>query len=122
MFHEVGETSRKFLDITGKVADRVVQASLSSPYYSFAGIALLSAMMVRGKLISPDTSNLVTGTGLVLLGANAVTESIPLLSGMSSGAFIDNEYDKQPVSPWAIPDNRIELDESLERYLETVES
>ena len=101
LIHETGLTARKFLEVTGSLADRVVQASITSPYYSVTAVALLSAMMVRGKLIPPETSMIVTGAGLALLGANTVSESIPLISGMSSGAFIDNEYDQQPVSPWA---------------------
>lgn len=103
MIHESGEVTREGLRQIGRVADRVVQASLSSPYYSVSAVALLSAMMVRGRLIPPETSMIVTGAGLTLLGANTVSESIPILSGMSSGAYIDNEYDKQPVSPWAVP-------------------
>lgn len=113
MIHETGEISRETLRQIGRVADRVIQASITSPFYSFTAVALLSAMMVRGNLIPPETSMLVTGTGLTLLGANTVMESIPILSGMSSGAFIDNEYDKQPISPWAI--------EPVDKYLKTVE-
>lgn len=101
LIHETGETSRELLKGIVKVADRVVQASITSPYYSVTAVALLSAMMVRGKLIPPETSMIVTGAGLTLLGANAVSESVPIISGMSSGAYIDNEYDQQPVSPWA---------------------
>ena len=108
-----GETTREGLKIMGKLADRVVQASITSPYYSVCAIALLSSMMVRGKLIPAETSMLVTGTGLTLLGANTVMESIPILSGMSSGAYIDNQYDDHPVSPWAIVDT--------DKYLETIE-
>lgn len=103
IIHEGGETTRQFIRSVGSLADRVVQASITSPYYSVTAIALLSAMMVRGRLIPPETSMIVTGAGLTLLGANTVSESIPIISGMSSGAYIDNEYDKQPVSPWAPP-------------------
>ena len=110
---ETGETSREIVRTVGRLADRVVQASITSPYYSVTAVALLSAMMVRGRLIPPETSMIVTGAGLTLLGANAVSESIPILSGMSSGAYIDNEYDKQPVSPWANA-------EPIDRYLETI--
>lgn len=104
LIHETGETTREGLRMIGRVADRVVQAGITSPYMSVTLVALLSAMMVRGKLIPPETSMIVTGAGLTLLGANTVAESIPVISGMSSGAYIDNEYDKQPISPWAVPD------------------
>ena len=118
MIHEGGETSRELIRTIGKVADRVVQASITSPYYSVAGITLLSAMMVRGKLISPATSNIVTGTGLTLLGANQIIESIPILSGLAKGeAMIDNEYDSQPVSPWA----PVSVEDVKDNYLKTLE-
>ena len=102
LIHESGEITREGIRQIGRVADRVVQAGITSPYMSVTLVALLSAMMVRGNLIPPETSMLVTGTGLALLGANTVTESIPILSGMSSGAYLDNQYDQQPISPWAI--------------------
>lgn len=101
MIEQTGETSREFIRVVGKVADRVVQASITSPYYSVTAVALLSAMMVRGRLIPPETSMIVTGAGLTLLGANTIAENLPIISGMTSGAYIDNAYDQQPVSPWA---------------------
>ena len=113
MIHETGEITREGMRQLGRVADRVVQAGITSPYMSVTLVALLSAMMVRGNLIPTETSMLVTGTGLTLLGANTVMESIPVLSGMTSGAFIDNAYDQQPISPWAI--------EPVDKYLETIE-
>lgn len=119
MIEQSGETARELVRGISKVADRVVQASLSSPYYSVSAVALLSAMMVRGKLIAPETSMIVTGAGLALLGANTISETVPLISGMSSGAYIDNEYDQQAVSPWA-PEPNVVLDSQLEDYLRTV--
>lgn len=103
MIHEGGETTREAIKGIIKVADRVVQASLSSPYYSVSAIALLSAMMVRARMIPPETSMIVTGTGLTLLGANTIIETIPLLGGLTkTEALIDNQYDENPgVSPWA---------------------
>lgn len=108
LIKESGETSRELLRVVGNVADRVIQASITSPYYSVCAVALLSGMMVRGHLIAPETSMIVTGAGLTLLGANTVSESIPIISGMSSGAYIDNAYDQQPISPWAVPKVSIE--------------
>lgn len=103
MIEETGETSRELVRGIVKVADRVVQASLSSPYYSVSAIALLSAMMVRGRLIPPETSMIVTGTGLTLLGANTIMESLPILSGLTGQEkMLDNQYDELTgVSPWA---------------------
>ena len=103
LIHESGEITREGLRQIGSLADRVVQASITSPYYSVCAIAILSAMMVRGRLIPPETSMLVTGTGLTLLGANTIVESLPLLSGMTSQEkMLDNQYDENPgVSPWA---------------------
>lgn len=100
---EGGETAREAIRGIVKVADRVVQASLSSPYYSVSAIALLSAMMVRGRLIPPETSMIVTGTGLTLLGANTIMESLPILSGLTGQEkMLDNQYDELTgVSPWA---------------------
>lgn len=115
---EGGKIAREGLRQIGHVADRVVQASITSPYLSVTMVALLSAMMVRGKLIPAETSMIVTGTGLALLGANTVTESVPILSGLTSGAHIDNTYDSHPVSPWA--DNSAHSD-ALDRYLVTLE-
>lgn len=113
LIEQTGETARETMRQIGRVADRVVQASITSPFLSVTMVALLSAMMVRGRLIPAETSMIVTGAGLTLLGANTISESIPIISGMSSGAYIDNEYDKQPISPWAI--------EPADKYLETVE-
>jgi len=113
IIEQTGETAREAMKQIGNVADRVVQAGITSPYMSVTLVALLSAMMVRANLIPPETSMLVTGTGLTLLGANTVMESIPILSGMSSGAFIDNQYDQQPISPWAI--------ENVSPYLKDLE-
>lgn len=113
--HEGGEITREVIRQIGRVGDRVIQASLSSPYYSVSAIALLSAMMVRGKLIPPETSMLVTGTGLTLLGANTIVDTLPLLSGLTkTDTMLDNQYDENPgVSPWAV--------EPADRYLQTIE-
>jgi hypothetical protein len=87
-----------------KVGDRFIQASISSPYMSWAAVTLLCAMGVRAKLWSSDTSNLVTGTGLALLGLTTIEESLPILHGfMGTEAMIDNKWDRSKVvSPWAI--------------------
>jgi hypothetical protein len=96
--------ARQMIISGASLGDRVIQASLGSPYYSWAAITLLSAMGTRAKLWSPYTSDLVTGTGLALLGASEVLEAIPILSGLSgTEKMIDNKWDKSKVlSPWPI--------------------
>jgi len=104
VIEQAGRVTTEIVKGITTLADRVIQASLASPYYSWATIALISAMGVRARLWSHDTSNLVTGTGLVLLGSTAVFESIPVLSGLSrSEIMVDNAWDESKViSPWAI--------------------
>ena len=103
-FKSAEAVTRQFIESGAKLGDRVIQASLGSPYYSWAAISLLSAMGVRAKLWSPATSDLVTGTGLALLGSSTVLEAIPLLGQLSgTEKMIDNKWDKSKViSPWAI--------------------
>lgn len=103
MIRETGELAREAVRGIVKVGDRVVQASLSSPYYSVAAVSLISAMMVRARMIPPETSMIVTGAGLTLLGASTITETIPVISGLSGNErMIDNQYDElNNVSPWA---------------------
>ena len=103
--HETGLIMQEVIKGGTKIGDRFIQASLSSPYYSWAAIALLTSMGVRAKLWPADTSNLVTGTGLALLGLTTVENFFPVLSGfIGSEKMIDNKWDlaKGVISPWAI--------------------
>lgn len=102
--HETGQVMQEVVRGGVKIGDRFLQASISSPYWSWAAVTLLCAMGVRAKLWSSDTSNLVAGAGLTLLGASTVIESIPILNGLSgSEKMIDNKWDKSNViSPWPI--------------------
>ena len=56
---------------------------------------------------------IVTGAGLTILGATTIADSLPILSGTLNSSAIDNEYDQQPVSPWAVVD--------VDPYLKTIE-
>lgn len=105
--HETGQVMQEVVKGGVKIGDRFIQAGISSPYWSWAAVAFLSAMGVRAKLWSPDTSNLVTGTGLALLGSSAIIEAIPVIGQLSgSQAMIDNKWDKSRViSPWPLEVN-----------------
>lgn len=103
--HETGLVMQEVIKGGTKIGDRFLQASISSPYMSWSAVALLTAMGVRAKLWPADTSNLVTGTGLALLGLTTIEESLPILSGfMGTEKMIDNKWDlaKGVISPWAI--------------------
>lgn len=118
--HETGGIMQEVVKGGVKVGDRFLQASISSPYWSWAAVTLLSAMGVRAKLWSNDTSNLVSGTGLVLLGASSVIEAIPVLQNFSgTEKMIDNKWDtSKVVSPWALESNSDDLDEILIKLAE----
>ena len=118
--HETGEIMQEVIRGGAKIGDRFIQASLSSPYYSWATIALLTAMGVRAKLWSAETSDLITGTGLAILGVSEIEQSIPMLKGFVGTGMIDNKWDKSKVlSPWPLElSNNKDLDELLVRLEE----
>lgn len=113
--HETGSVMQEVVKGGVKIGDRFLQASISSPYMSWAAVSLLCSMGVRAKLWPTDTSNLVTGTGLALLGLTTIEETIPLLNGfMGTEKLIDNTWDKSKVvSPWALEGGDEKLDEIL---------
>lgn len=118
--HETGMVMQEAVKGGVKIGDRFLQASISSPYMSWAAVALLTAMGVRMKLWPADTSNLVTGTGLALLGLTTIEETLPILNGfMGTEAMIDNKWDKSKViSPWALEGGSDQLDEILIKLAE----
>ena len=120
VIHETGLVMQEVVKGGVKIGDRFLQASISSPYMSWAAVTALMSMGVRAKLWPSDTSNLVTGTGLALLGLTTIEETIPILSGfMGTEAMIDNKWDKSKVvSPWALEGGDDQLDKILLKLAE----